>query len=177
MSVDYFGRFFNEQGFDFHGLLNVDFFQPVRILFQGRHYVSATKLLVVAIDSVSHIEYGDTPGCFTKWLHTYAELDKLGITPEELWEHRNSLLHMSTLSSRKVRSGAIRSLVAYVGEVPPGVELDQARTGYYDLRALILEFGQACNRWIKTYDEDRSKIDPFVERYDLIASDARMLSF
>jgi amidase len=37
---------------------------------QAQHYVSATKLLVVAIDSVAHIEYGDTPGSFAKWLAT-----------------------------------------------------------------------------------------------------------
>lgn len=176
MSVDYFGRFFTEEGFDFGGLLNADFFQPVRILFQAQHYVSATKLLVVAIDSVAHIEYGDTPGSFTKWLATYAHLDKIGITPDELWEQRNSLLHMSNLNSRKVRSGSVRSLVTYVGDIPPNLTLDQTRTGYYDLRALILEFGAACGRWIETYDKDRSKIDSFVERYDLIASDARMLT-
>lgn len=176
MSVDYFGRFFTDEGFDFGGLINADFFQPVRILFQAQHYVSATKLLVVAIDSVAHIEYGDMPASFIKWLTTYARLDKLGITPEELWEQRNSLLHMSNLSSRKVRAGSVRSLVAYVGELDPKVKLDQTHTGYYDLRALILEFGEACGRWIETYDKDRSKIDSFVERYDLIASDARMLT-
>ena len=176
MTVDYFGRFFTDDGFDFGGLINADFFQPVRILFQEQHYVSATKLLVVAIDSVAHIEYGDVSGGFTKWLDTYAELDKLGITAEELWEQRNSLLHMSNLSSRKVRSGAVRSLVTYVGNLSPNVNLDSSSTGYYDLRALILEFGAACGKWIETYDKDRSKIDSFVERYDLIASDARMLT-
>lgn len=175
MSVDYFGRFFTDQGFDFGGLLNADFFQPVRILFQSQHYVSAAKLLVVAIDSISYIEYGDVPGAFTKWLDQYAEVPKLGITSEELWEHRNSLLHMSSLESRKVRSGSVRKLVAYVGEIPEEVKLEQSATGYYNLQKLILEFGVACGRWIATYDKDRSKIDSFVTRYDLIASDARML--
>ncbi|HUW52386.1 MAG TPA: hypothetical protein VMV99_03050 [Rhodanobacter sp.] len=90
MSVDYFERFFTKDGFDFGGLLNADFFQPVRILFQAQHYVSATKLLVVAIDSVAHIEYGDTPGSFTNWLSTYTHLAKLGIIPDELWEHAHN---------------------------------------------------------------------------------------
>ena len=175
MAVDYIGTYFTDDGFDFGGLLNADFFQPVRILFQAGHYVSATKLLVVAMDSVAHIEYGDVPGSFAKWLNTYAHLDSLEITAEELWEQRNSLLHMSNLDSRKVRAGKVRSLVTYVGDLPPDVQLDQSVTGYYDLRRLILEFGYACERWIRTYDEDRSKIDCFIERYDLIASDARML--
>jgi len=175
MSTDYFGSFFTKDGFDFGGLLNADFFQPIRILFQARHFVSATKLLVVAIDSVAYIEYGDTPGSFNKWLATYANLGKLGITPEELWEQRNSLLHMSNLNSRKVQAGLVRPLVIYVGEIPSGVKIDQSRTGYYDLPALIHEFAAACGRWVETYNSDRSKIKSFVERYDLISSDARML--
>ena len=175
MTVDYFGRFFTEDGFDFGGLLNADFFQPVRILFQNQHYVSATKLLVIAIDSISYVEFGDEPGTFIKWLDKYAELGKLGITVTELWEHRNSLLHMSNLDSRKVLTGSVRRLVTYVGEMPEAVKLDQSTTGYYNLQKLIFEFGAACGRWIETYDKDREKIDSFVARYDLITSDARML--
>jgi hypothetical protein len=175
MTVDYFGRFFTKDGFDFGGLLNADFFQPVRILFQQQHYVSATKLLVIAIDSIGYVEFGDEPGTFVKWLDKYAELGKLGITASELWEHRNSLLHMSNLDSRKVLTGSVRRLVAYVGEIPEAVKLDQSTTGYYNLQKLILEFAAACGRWVETYDKDREKIDAFVSRYDLITSDARML--
>lgn len=175
MSVDYFGRFFTKDGFDFGGLLNADFFQPVRVLFQNQHYVSATKLLVVAIDSIGYVEFGDEPRTFVKWLDKHADLAKLGITAEELWEHRNSLLHMSNLDSRKVRAGGVRRLVAYVGEIPDQVKLDQSSTGYYNLQKLILEIGAACGRWVETYNADREKIHAFVERYDLIASDARML--
>ncbi len=70
MSVDYFGTFFTEEGFDFTGLINVDFFQPVRILFQNEHYVSVVKLLVVAIDSIAFVEFGEIQGenIFVKWL-------------------------------------------------------------------------------------------------------------
>lgn len=177
MSVDYFGTFFTEDGFDFTGLLNADFFQPVRILFQQQHYVSAAKLLVVAIDSVSFVQFGEIPGenAFVKWLNTYANLSPLGITAEELWEHRNSLLHMSNLDSRKVLSGKVRRLVAYVGDIPSDVVLDESKTGYYNLQKLILAFGQACGKWCETYGTNREKIYSFVERYDLIASDARML--
>jgi hypothetical protein len=175
MSVDYFEKFFTEEGFDFGGLLNADFFQPIRILFQNQHFVSATKLLVIVIDSVSYIEYGDVPNSFIKWLDEYAELDKLGITANELWEQRNSLLHMSNLDSRKVRSGSVRRLVTYIGELPDEMVLDQSTTGYYNLQKLIIEFSVACGRWIETYDCNRSKIDLFVTRYDLITSDARML--
>jgi len=175
MSVDYFGRFFTRDGFDFGGLLNADFFQPVRILFKNQCYVSATKLLVVAIDSIGYVEFGDSSGTFVRWLDRHANLAKIGITGEELWEHRNSLLHMSNLDSRKVRAGSVRRLVAYVGEIPEQVKLDDSSTGYYNLQELILEMAAACARWAETYNTDREKIQVFVERYDLIASDARML--
>jgi hypothetical protein len=177
MSVDYFGTFFTKESFDFTGLLNADFFQPVRILFQNQHYVSAVKLLVIAIDSIAFVEFGDVNGenAFVKWLNTYAALSTVGITADELWEHRNSLLHMSNLDSRKVLSGKVRRLVAYVGEIPSEVELDEKKTGYYNLQQLIYAIGQACGKWCETYVENREKIHSFVERYDLIASDARML--
>ena len=176
MSVDYFGKYFNDQGFDFSNLLNDDFFQPVRILFNQKHYVSSSKLLVIAIDSVSFIEYGEIKeNTFVKWLNTYSEIHKLGISAEELWEHRNSLLHMSNLRSRKVAQGKVRALVSYVGELHSEVEINEENTGYYNLYGLIQVFGQACGKWLETYNEQRDKIDSFVERYDLIASDARML--
>ena len=174
--MDYFGKYFNEEGFDFSSLINDDFFQPVRILFNNNHYVSAVKLLLVAIDSLSYIEYDDIKeNTFIKWLNKYSDIGKLEITSEELWEHRNSLLHMSNLDSRKVKLGHHRRLIAYVGELPKEVNLANEETGYYEIYQLILVVGHACGEWLRTYDENRSKIDSFVERYDLIASDARML--
>lgn len=177
MSVDYFGTFFTKEAFDFTGLVNADFFQPVRILFQSQHYVSAVKLLVIAIDSMAFVEFGDIKGeqVFVKWLNTYANLSTVGITADELWEHRNSLLHMSNLDSRKVQSGKVRRLMLYVGEIPPTVTLDENKTGYYNLQHLIQAVAQACGKWFETYVQNREKIHSFVERYDLIASDARML--
>ncbi len=176
MAVDYFGKYFNDEGFKFTELINDDFFQPVRLLFNNRHYVSASKLLCVAIDSISFIEYGDDgSNTFIKWLNAYSELHKLGINSEELWEHRNALLHTSGLNSRKVKSGQCRMLVGYVGDMPEAVELDSQKTGYYEIFGLIKIVGDACGKWCLTYDQKRDKIQTFVERYDLIASDARML--
>lgn len=176
MSVDYFGKYFNNESFDLPRLLNDDFFQPVRILFNAKHYVSASKLLVIAIDSISFIEYGDIKeNSFMKWLNTYSDIDSIGITAEELWEHRNALLHMSSTTSRKVAIGKIRCLVAYVGELHPNVKLDNNKNGYYNLFELIQVISQACGKWCQTYNENRNKIYSFVERYDLIVSDARML--
>lgn len=123
--VDYFGKYYNEDGVDFSALINDDFMQPVRILFQAKHYVSASKLPLVAIDSVGYVEYGDIKeNTFTKWLNCYCELDKVDVTAEELWEQRNSLLHMSNLGSRKVLSGKTRRLMFYIGNLPEDVNLE-----------------------------------------------------
>lgn len=175
MTTDYIGTYFTEEGFDFHGLINDDFIQPVRILFQYKHYISAVKLLMVAIDSVGYVEFGEAENNpFVTWMNRYAELEPLGITAAELWELRNSLLHMSNLNSRKVQAGKARRLIGYIGVLPKAADLSDAETGYFDIRALILEAGKSMNRWITSYDSDRTKIYTFVERYDLIASDARM---
>ncbi|HEY5799812.1 MAG TPA: hypothetical protein VIT92_06310 [Burkholderiaceae bacterium] len=174
--VDYFGKYFTEKEFDFHNLINDDFIQPVRILFKAKHYMSAIKLLLVAVDSVGFVEFGETQkNPFIAWLEKYSDLKKLGVTPNQLWEHRNSLLHMSNLESRKVRRGEVKKLVGYIGEMPSELNLSDTETGYYNMQELIFEVGHSLNRWINSYDLDREKISLFVERYDLIASDARMM--
>ena len=52
------------------------------------------------------VEYGpDEVACFTRWLDEYCDLKSVGVTSGELWELRNSLIHMTNLDSRKARSG------------------------------------------------------------------------
>lgn len=179
MSVDWRDKYLTEKGFRFSELINDDFFQPFRILYQAGYYVASIKLMLVAVDSIGYIEFGestrgeDTP--FVKWLKKYADLTSVDVTPRELWEHRNSLLHMSNLDSRQVQKGSIKRLVAYVGSIPPEVELFEENAKYYDYCALIHEFGQSCNRWIQSYTDEPSKFEQFIQRYDLIVSDSRML--
>lgn len=177
MTVDYFGKYFTSQAFDFPGLIDDDFMQPIRLLFQNKHYISATKLLVVFIDSIGYIEYGEAESNpFIRWLSTYADLSQVGVTPEELWEHRNSLLHMSNLDSRKVVSGKVKRLMSYVGVLPEGISSETSEAKYYSLQELIFAVAGGCGEWFKSYNSDRHKIVEFVKRYDLITSDARMLT-
>jgi len=175
MAADYLTRYMTDAGFDFPRLLNDDFFQPVRILYNARHYVSATKLLLVAIDSMSFIEYGDSDGnTFTRWLDTYANLGQLGITAEELWEHRNSLLHMSNLDSRRILAGKVRRLFTYVGTLPVGFTQKHPNEKHCSLIGLIQAVADGCSQWAKSYNADRAKFETFLDRYDLIVSDSRM---
>jgi hypothetical protein len=177
MSVDYFGRYLTSQGFDLPALINDDFIAPIRLLFQNRYYVSAAKLLMTFIDSLGYLEYGDGEQIpFIKWLSNYVDLATIGVSAEELWEHRNSLLHMSNLDSRKVVAGKTRRLMFYVGTLPTGVPSETVDARYYSLQNLVYAIIKGCERWLASYNEDRSKIASFVRRYDLIVSDNRMLS-
>jgi hypothetical protein len=98
------------------------------------------------IDSIGFIEFGD-PGdnTFVKWLNTYANLTGLGVTAEELWEHRNSLLHMSNLDSRKVIAGRVRRLAWLVGVGAPS-SMDTPEYKFYILFELIKVLADACSR-------------------------------
>lgn len=176
--VGYFRKYFDESGFRLADLINDDFIAPVRLLFNNRFYVSALKLLLVAIDTIGFIEFGDDDvrdNTFIKWLDTYSDLEALGITSKELWEHRNSLLHVSGPLSRRVRNGRERMLVLSVGDFPTDIDIDLANVGYFDFIALLNCVANACEAWLGSYVNDRDKIDLFCERYDQITSDARML--
>jgi hypothetical protein len=176
MSVDYLPKYMTGAGFDLPGLLNDDFFQPIRLLFNHRHYVSAAKLLMIFIDSVGFLEFGDTgENTFIKWLGAFADLKPVGVTAEELWEHRNSLLHMSNVDSRRILGGRVKRLMSYVGNLPADMPVESADTKYYNLFALIQATVAACSRWADSFNKDRSKFEHFLDRYDLIVSDARLL--
>jgi len=176
MSINYFGKYFNKQWLNFPGLIDDDFFEPIQLLFQNKYYVSASKLLMIFIDSVGYIEYGDVAeNTFVKWLSSYADLSEVGVSAEELWEFRNSILHMSNLDSRKVQAGKVKRLVFYVGTLPNDIEIDTEETKHFSLQKLIPAIAEACGKWFNSYNLDRTKIYAFVKRYDLIVSDKRML--
>jgi hypothetical protein len=173
MSADYVRKYLTKEGFDFPRLLHDDFFQAIRLLFNHQHYASATKLLMNFIDTVGFIEFGDAGGnTFVKWLNTYAELTAIGVTADELWEHRNSLLHMSNLESRKVIAGKARRLAWLVGAGAPS-SIDSPEYKFYNLSELIKILASALSRWFDSYNRDRSKFRIFFDRYDLIVSDGR----
>lgn len=170
--ADYLELYTTPDGFDMSRLLNDDYFNAIRLLFNEKHYVSCMKLIVSFIDTVSYLEFGDVSGGFTQWLKKYASLEKLGITEQQLWEHRNSVLHMSNLDSRKVLAGKEKRIsfcVAKSGYVPNS-NLD---IQYFNLKDLIDEIAQGLAAWAKTLQESQNKMVIFIERYDRVISDAR----
>lgn len=158
-------------------LINDDYFVAIRLLFNARHIASASKLLMSCIDSLAFIEYGDADRNFIRWLDAYVDLDPVGVTAPELWEFRNSIVHMTNLSSRAVLAGRVSPLAPYIGSddlirTAPPSELKP-----FNLHGLILAIAGGIKRWGESYNVDRAKFAKFVERYDTVVSDSRIATF
>jgi hypothetical protein len=173
MPADYVGSYLTDKGFEMDRLLEDDFIKATKILFQNDCYVSALKLLLSAIDTISFLEYGDIPGNFKKWVDKYCEIEKANITTEELWEFRNSLLHMTNAISRKVKRRAVKSLNFYVSHSDIEERKSDGETKFFNLKTLISIVTKGLEEWGLSFNEDKEKFSLFVERYDLIISDSR----
>jgi hypothetical protein len=160
--------------FQFVRLFNDDYFVAIKLLFNARHIVSAAKLLMSCIDTIAFIEHGDTPNNFKKWLESFVDLAPLGISVEEIWEFRNSIIHMTNLSSRKVIAGDVSPIMPYIGsdELASNARFSQMKP--FNFHSLILAVASGIGKWGKSYNEDRDKFMKFIERYDTLISDSRL---
>jgi hypothetical protein len=93
--ADFLESYTTEDGLDLPSLINDDTFNAIKLLFCSTYYVSCMKLIVSFIDTVSYLEFGYMPGGVVEWLRLYMSMQKPGITELQLWELRNSILHMS----------------------------------------------------------------------------------
>jgi hypothetical protein len=171
--IDYLEKYVEGDSFDLPRLINDDYFKAIKLLYNGGLCVSAAKLLMSAIDSIAFVEFGDTQDIFIRWLDRYADLVPLEVTPRELWEFRNGILHMTNLHSRNVQKGQVKSLILSVGssEHPP---LDNPSWKILRFKPLLEVMAEAISKWVGSYNEDRDKILDFVARYDLTVSDSRL---
>lgn len=170
---DWLTHYSSDAGIDIPALIHDDYFLAIKLTYNAHLYASSAKLILSCIDSLAFIEFGHTSEpAFLLWLKAYADLSPLGITTEELWELRNGLLHMTNLSSRKVAAQKVRRISFHVGG---DGDLEEDGIHYFRLMDLIEAFTRATERWLRTYNEDRSKFPIFVERYDETVSDSRIL--
>lgn len=160
--------------FRFAELIRDDYFKAIRTLFNEKLYVSCAKLLMSCVDTLAYVEYGDAQGNFLKWLDTYVDLKPYGISSGELWEFRNSVLHMTNLASRKVIAGKISPITFYIGgpEAMPPVTPDLPKL--FNLHELIKAISKGIGKWGETYNADPDKMLKFIERYDTTISDVRV---
>ena len=172
---DYLQIYSTEGEFDFPQLIQDDYFDAIHLLWNNRKYMSCLKLVFSTIDTLGYVEYGpDSNDCFAKWLDDYCDLGKVGVTSDELWELRNSLIHMTNLDSRKVRSGKTHRLLPQFThpdrDVPPLVD---GMKGFHVARFVIAILPKGIENWLRSYNREREKFAEFVERYDTIVSEVR----
>jgi hypothetical protein len=164
-------KYWQENGFDLGALLHDDFIVAIKKLFNERHYTSALKLLLSLIDTMAYFEHGDSPGNFQRWVTAYVDLRSVGVSADELWEHRNALLHMSTVDSRKVKAQTIKRLLPYVGQLPARIPVDYADYKVYPQHQLHIQVALGIARFIDSLNENREKFEPFLTRYESTLSD------
>ncbi len=170
---DYAQVYLTEEGFDLGRLLNDDYFRAIKLLFGERLFVSASKLLMSFIDTVAYVHEGDCQGNFQRWLNSYVALPALGVTADELWEFRNSLLHMTNIDSRKVVAGKVRRLLFFVGSMPSGFAPPDAEAKYFNLHDLIYALSDGLEKWTSEFNHDPARMAELFKRYDRILSDVR----
>lgn len=169
--------------FDFAELINDDYLKAYKLLFNNRHFTSATKLFLSCIDSLAYVEYGDEkvkngePNVFCRWLDAYVDLTPVDVTADELWELRNGLLHMSNLHSARVQRKKVRRISLSIGQVPPEKRSPHDDTHYFNLVDLYAAVTTGMGIWLNTYIGNHEKFLVFVERWDRTISDSRLTKY
>lgn len=172
--VDYLVDYTNDEHFNLPRLINDDYFEAIKLLFNAKLYVSGAKLLMSCIDTLAFVNFGDTRGNFTLWLDEYCSLEPLGLTSNELWEFRNSILHMTNLDSRAVRKGQHSRITPFVGPLDCAAPQNSGDDKPFNLWKLVNIVTEGISKWGESYNNDPDKILQFIERYDTTVSDARI---
>ena len=171
---DYLRIYRTRDGFDFGQLMDDDFMDAIKLLWNHQKHISALKLLFIMIDTLGFVAFGPLRGAFTRWLDKYCELNSLGVSSAELWELRNSLLHMSNLASDRVERGAVTRLLPVVTSIQNDIPVEMG--GFKNLHSSRL-IGDVVPRgvlsWVQSMSGDPEKFMTFVERYDTVVSEAR----
>jgi len=171
----YLSEFMTKEGFAMDEMINQDFSKAIRLLFNNKHFASCLKLLMSTIDSIAFLEFGDVPkkNIFKDWLIEYCNFSSLNISEDELWEYRNSLLHMTNAYSRKVINKQVSPLQFYVSaEDRPDLK-SNVESKYFNLKRLISVISDGISQWAESFNKNRGKFAAFCDRYDLIVSDSR----
>jgi hypothetical protein len=130
------------------------FMQGAFITFKSGLYVSSIKLLLSAVDTMAFLVTGNNSSKdFKEWLNKYVDLSIVGINADELWEHRNALLHMTTLDSRKVGQGKIVRLIPYKEPTEsPRDTLNNSK--FYSIDKLWLVLAGGFDKFIKDIESN-----------------------
>lgn len=171
---DYVEKYMVEGGLDVCSMINDDFVLAIKKTWNEKYYTSCLKLLVSFIDTMAYVDTGDsTSANFKKWLDSYVDLSTVGISGDELWEHRNGILHMTTYDSRKVTSGVVMRLMPYAGVVAP--PSNDGSFKYYSLNALLMAVMNGMGRYVTAMDSDLEMRERFCDNYGRTVSDSHYI--
>lgn len=167
--------YLTSEGFNFPRLIDDDFFSAIKLLWNAKKYISSLTLLFTAIDTFGFIEFGAQNNSFIQWLDEYGDLRSINVTSREIWELRNSLLHMTNLDSYRVQSGSVERLIpAFTHPSMKTLPPDGNAKNFHVSQFLLIILPKGIEKWLTTYNQKREKIQQFIYRYDTIVSEARM---
>jgi len=138
--------------------------ESIAVLYMKGLYVQSAMLLYASIDQMAWLSVkGESePRDFKNWIDRYFDKDKLseiGVSADELWEARNSLLHMSTSESRKIKKqsyekeGVIRKIYYMAGyKCNDSERIDSVMV---DLFKLCEGFFWGANKFVEEVRNDR----------------------
>ncbi len=169
---DYTKKYIVNGQFDLFRMINDDFILAIKMMWNEKYYTSCLKLLVSFIDTMAFVDNGDSSGAlFKEWLNIYVDLSNVGIISDELWEHRNAVLHMSTYDSRKVSVGKIQKLVPFIGTQHPNSRNDFK---YYSLYNLVMAVMQGVRKYATLMNNDEVMQKRFFDNYEKTVSDTNL---
>jgi hypothetical protein len=173
--IDWLAAYISPSGLNVHDLLHDDFTEAIKLLYERKHFVSAMKLLLSFVDTVAFLELGDASGNYQTWLSKYVDLGTVGLSPVELWEFRNALLHMTNAFSRKVLSGHVFPLTFYIHSTNKSIQINpHNESKMFSFEALYDAIIEGLDKWAKSYSQNLTKQLEFISRYDTILSEGRI---
>lgn len=164
-------KYIEDGSFDLCQLLNDDFFEGIRLTYSRGKYISSSKLLFSFIDTIAYVCYGDEGNVFTRWLNEYVDMSKIEAKSEELWECRNSMVHMSNLDSRKCLKGQVKRVIIYIG-VSTSISAE-AGIVFVNYTNLIHQVAAGIGKMASSFSASGFDVEGFFKRYDSILSDSR----
>ncbi len=174
---DFLKIYMTESGLDMNRLLDDDFLDAIRLLWNDKRYISALKLIFPYIDTLAFLEFGEGKSYFVEWLDTYCDMRYLGVTSSELWQLRNSVVHMTNTISKRVAAGRENQLNVLITH--PDVDVPEFSDGMKSLhlsRLLLRVLPNGLKEWADSYRGDSIRQYELILRYDTILSDVRLTS-
>lgn len=95
-------------------------FDAITLLYQNKHYPQARYCAFILIDQLAWLVSGSEQHVnvyFKSWLNKYFTKHYPGISADEIWEHRNGLLHNNSSISRKIEDGRVKRQLWFVDKL------------------------------------------------------------